>query len=249
MQGDVRKRKRLHTGEPAVEPDETSRRAEFLKLWGEDYGYGGTVEGLRRREFTDCGAFLDHAGSTLYARTQIEHASNLILAQRFGNPHSQNAAGRLAADAIASARRRVLRFFNASDKLYDVVFTSGATAALKMVGEYFPWSESSVFYHTLECHNSLLGCRGYAQAHRARVESIPWDKMDEKLAMMPVEAGPTMRSRLARLAESLGSRPKRAFHLWGLTGVLYSASCLHTHLRAHASRTRPHTKAHALGNA
>ena len=36
---------------------------------------------------------------------------------------------------------------------YDVVFTSGATAGLKMVGEYFPWSEGSVFYHTRECHN------------------------------------------------------------------------------------------------
>ncbi|KAA8527170.1 hypothetical protein F0562_008601 [Nyssa sinensis] len=57
---------------------------------------------------------------------------------------------------------QVLDFCNASPRDYKCIFTSGATAALKLVGEAFPWSSQSSFMYTMENHNSVLGIREYA---------------------------------------------------------------------------------------
>lgn len=56
---------------------------------------------------------------------------------------------------------QVLNFFNASLREYACIFTSGATAALKLIGETFPWSSGSSFMYTMENHNSVLGIREY----------------------------------------------------------------------------------------
>ena len=56
---------------------------------------------------------------------------------------------------------QVLEYFNASPKDYKCIFTSGASAALKLVGEAFPWSQKSCFMYTMENHNSVLGIREY----------------------------------------------------------------------------------------
>lgn len=47
-------------------------------------------------------------------------------------------------------RERILKFFRASPSEYSVVFTSGATGALHIVGEVFPWSKDSEFYYLAE---------------------------------------------------------------------------------------------------
>lgn len=56
---------------------------------------------------------------------------------------------------------QVLSFFNASPGEYNCIFTSGATSALKLVGETFPWSSKSTYMYTMENHNSVLGIREY----------------------------------------------------------------------------------------
>lgn len=56
---------------------------------------------------------------------------------------------------------QVLDYCNASPQCYKCIFTSGATAALKLVGEAFPWSQDSCFMYTTENHNSVLGIREY----------------------------------------------------------------------------------------
>jgi molybdenum cofactor sulfurtransferase len=61
----------------------------------------------------------------------------------------------------------VLEYFNASPEDYSCLFTSGATAALKLVGETFPWTQDSNFLYTMENHNSVLGIREYALAQGA----------------------------------------------------------------------------------
>lgn len=63
---------------------------------------------------------------------------------------------------IEAARSRVLTFFNTSSAEYTCIFTAGATGALKLLGEIFPWSSESEFCYTLENHNSALGIREYA---------------------------------------------------------------------------------------
>lgn len=36
---------------------------------------------------------------------------------------------------------RILKYFNTSPEKYSVIFTSGATGALKIVAEYFAWDD------------------------------------------------------------------------------------------------------------
>eukprot|EP00759_Apiculatamorpha_spiralis_P014660 PhF_6_TR21201/c0_g2_i2/m.30604/K15631/ABA3; molybdenum cofactor sulfurtransferase len=81
-----------------------------------------------------------------------------------GNPHSTHAPGRSTGLLVQDARHQILQFFGATEE-YDVIFTANTTQALKMVGEYFPWSTNvkhSVYAVTQEAHNSLLGIRSYA---------------------------------------------------------------------------------------
>jgi hypothetical protein len=49
----------------------------------------------------------------------------------------------------------ILDFFNAPPGDYQVVFTKGATGALKIVGETFPWSDGSVFRYCLLMINNI----------------------------------------------------------------------------------------------
>lgn len=65
-------------------------------------------------------------------------------------------------DTIAACRLQVLRHFGADPSDYDCVFTSGATAALKLVAESFPWAPESALVHPYNTHTSVLGMREYA---------------------------------------------------------------------------------------
>ena len=78
----------------------------------------------------------------------------------------------------------MLQHFGASPREWDVVFTSGATAALKMVGELFPWQRrrrgaggagASRFVHARRSHNSVLGIREYAREGGADVQCLDLD--------------------------------------------------------------------------
>ena len=55
------------------------------------------------------------------------------------NPHSHSAAGQASAAMVARVRARVLAHFHCDERTHECVFTSGATAALQLVGECFPW--------------------------------------------------------------------------------------------------------------
>lgn len=60
----------------------------------------------------------------------------------YGNPHSQSTSSQLSSDAVNGVRELILRHFNTDSSHYDVIFTSGCTAALKLLAESFPWSAS-----------------------------------------------------------------------------------------------------------
>jgi molybdenum cofactor sulfurtransferase len=70
---------------------------------------------------------------------------------------------------------RVLTWCSVSAKTHVCVFTSGATAALKLVGEHFPFGPSSVLAHTQDNHTSAVGIREYALSARATVAVISRD--------------------------------------------------------------------------
>lgn len=61
---------------------------------------------------------------------------------------------------------RVLQHFNTTPEEYSVIFTSGCTAALKLVAESFPWrpatedESGSLFSYLTDSHTSVVGIRG-----------------------------------------------------------------------------------------
>lgn len=153
-------------------------KEEFLKEFGEDYGYPNgpkSIDQIRATEFKrleNGTVYLDHAGATLYSELQMEAIFRDFTTNVYGNPHSQSDISSATCDIVRAAREQVLDYFNASMKDYKCIFTSGATAALKLVGEAFPWSHQSSYMYTMENHNSVLGIREYALSQGAAAFAI-----------------------------------------------------------------------------
>ena len=65
----------------------------------------------------------------------------------------------------------MLSFFNAPPE-YTVIFTANASAALKLVGESFPFSEGGCYVVGADSHNSVHGIRQYATKRGAKIHYI-----------------------------------------------------------------------------
>nr|CAB3471132.1 unnamed protein product [Digitaria exilis] len=160
------------------------RKEEFLEQFGGDYGYPDAPRGideLRAADFKrlEGMVYLDHAGATLYSEGQMADVSKDLMSNVYGNPHSQSDSSMATSDLVTSARHQVLKYFNASPRDYKCIFTSGATAALKLVGECFPWSRDSCYMYTMENHNSVLGIREYALSKGATVSAVDVEELVE----------------------------------------------------------------------
>jgi molybdenum cofactor sulfurtransferase len=121
------------------------------------------VERYRHEELPELAlhgtTFLDYMGCGLAPRS-MRGATELL-----GNPHSHHTLGQRAESLQDAARFRTLDFFGAL-RDYDLVFTSGCTAALSMVARLFPFGDrGSVFMHPF-AHNSLIGIRESVSAER-----------------------------------------------------------------------------------
>lgn len=154
-----------------------AEKEQFLKEFGDNYGYPNSpknIDEIRATEFKrlDGSVYLDHAGATLYSESQMEEIFKSLTSTVYGNPHTQNGASSATSEIVREAREQVLHFCNASPKEYKCIFTSGATAALKLVGEAFPWSSQSSFMYTMENHNSVIGIREYALSKGAAAFAI-----------------------------------------------------------------------------
>ncbi|KAG6621829.1 Molybdenum cofactor sulfurase [Phytophthora cinnamomi] len=175
-------------GEGSRTVDERSTKAAFVAESGGAYGYGAgqatpRIDEMRADEFAHLqgSVYLDHAGATMYSKTQLDAAFRELHGGLFTNPHS--AAGNAGAGSttakIERVRRQVLAFFSASEEEYALIFTSGATAALKLVGESFPWSKNSTFAHAMDSHTSVLGIRGYAAASGAATQCVGLNELEQ----------------------------------------------------------------------
>ncbi len=134
---------------------------------------------LRATEFrrldADNQAYLDFTGSALYSTGQIDaHAErlrNLVL----GNPHSENGPSLVSTAIINDAKRRILRFVDASPDDYEVCFTANTSAAIKLVAESFRFGPDAPLVLTADNHNSMNGVREFARAREAPVHYLPLD--------------------------------------------------------------------------
>ncbi len=133
------------------------------------------LDELRAREYPALATqtYLDFTAGCLYATSQLTRHMALLQQRCYGNPHSTNPASSASTELIGSARRAVLRFFNASPDDWEVVFTANASQALKLVGESYPFQSGDRFLLTFDNHNSVNGIREFARAHGATATYVP----------------------------------------------------------------------------
>jgi len=160
--------------------------------------------------------YLDFTGGNLYAKSQVIKHQELLLNNVFGNPHSTNPTSKLATKLVEEARAKVLDFFNAKD--YYCVFTANASAALKILGESFPFNEKSTFLLFSDNHNSVNGIREFCHSKKAKSKYIPVHYEDlqideEALITAMNEANSTENNLLAFPAQSNVSGVKHS-HKW-----------------------------------
>lgn len=104
--------------------------------------------------------YLDHAGTTLYAKSLMERFATEMISNLYGNPHSASPSSQASTARIDDVRIRVLEFFSADPVDFDVVFVANATAGIKLVMDAFR-SRADGFtygYHS-DSHTSLVGVR------------------------------------------------------------------------------------------
>jgi len=147
---------------------------------------------LREREYARLDAndhaYLDYTGGGLYADSQLRAHHELLHREVFGNPHSEHPTSRAATDLVDATRAAILRFVRASPDEYAVVFTANASAALKLVGEAYPFTAAHRLLLTADNHNSVNGIRSFARARGAGVDYVPLQTPSLRVASRDVVA-------------------------------------------------------------
>lgn len=100
-------------------------------------------------------------------RSWAKHLEENLL----GNPHSHHAPSARAMEDILQTRTEVLAFFHADPNEYEVIFTSGTTAAIRLL-EHFMW-EGGELLLTADNHNSVNGLRETARRNGAVARYAP----------------------------------------------------------------------------
>jgi selenocysteine lyase/cysteine desulfurase len=116
--------------------------------------------------------YLDYTGGGLWADSQVDEHAALLRSEVFGNPHSASVSSSATTRLVERTRRHVLDYFNASGT-YTAIFTANATAALKLVGEAFPFAPGGRLLMTADNHNSVNGIREFASARGALIGYAP----------------------------------------------------------------------------
>jgi molybdenum cofactor sulfurtransferase len=131
--------------------------------------------------------YLDYTGGSLYAESQLQKHFELLRSGVLGNPHSASPASVTMTEHVERTRRYVLSYFNARTEDYILVFTQNASAALKLVGESFPFAPGSSYLLTFDNHNSVNGIREFARAKGAIVAYAPLLMPDLRLDVARLE--------------------------------------------------------------
>ena len=142
---------------------------DFLARY-QDYASTEPLDVLRSTEYARLDqagqVYLDYTGASLHAESQLRDHLAMLSRAVMGNPHSASAASSETTTLVERARRAILKWFNATGT-YTAVFTANATAALKHVGEGYPFSPDRRLLLTADNHNSVNGIREFARARGA----------------------------------------------------------------------------------
>ncbi|MFT4969426.1 MAG: molybdenum cofactor sulfurtransferase [Chitinophagales bacterium] len=182
----------------------TSKQPNLLK---KDELY---FELLRQKDFARLDAnnqvYFDFTGGNLYPESLIDQHYDYLKNKVLGNPHSTNPTSQLSSQKVEEARNKVLTYFNAQDD-YFCVFTANASAALKIVGECYPFQEDSSLVLFADNHNSVNGLREFCKSKKASYEYCPmfYDNLrvdEQRLSEMLVKHSARKEKLLAFPAQS-----------------------------------------------
>lgn len=130
------------------------------------------IDDLREKDFSRLDdqqhTYLDFTGGQLFGTSQVKKHQDFLCSTILGNPHSINPSSALAEKHIQATRQKVLSYLNAGDD-YTCVFTSNASAALKIISECYPFDDRGQFLMTADNHNSVNGIREHT-----RVKNCPF---------------------------------------------------------------------------
>jgi molybdenum cofactor sulfurtransferase len=158
---------------------------DFLKRHP-DYASTDTLDALRSAEYGRLDAhdqvYLDYTGGGLHADSQVRTHMQMLSTQVFGNPHSASPSSMEATHQVEKARAAVLDYFHANGE-YTAIFTLNASAALKLVGESYPFSSQGKLLLTADNHNSVNGIREFARSKACAVDYAPLTRPELRIDM------------------------------------------------------------------
>lgn len=133
--------------------------------------------------------YLDHAGTTQYPQSVMKSIYSDLTNNVYGNPHSRNPSSQLSSDITEQVRTRILKHFNTTSEKHTVIFTAGATAALKLLSESFDWQVATNkaschrgrFCYLEENHTSVVGMRERAASSEAQIICVTEKDLMEQL--------------------------------------------------------------------
>ena len=168
------------------------------------YGASSEADALRAADYARLDeqghTYLDYTGGGLYAESQVRQHHEMLIDGVFGNPHSHNPTSLAATRLVEEAREAVFTFLNADPAEYEVIFTSNASGALKLVGESYPFEAGSCYLVSFDNHNSVNGIREFARRGGAEVVYVPVRKpelrLDEELVHRALERSAACEHRL-----------------------------------------------------
>ena len=133
--------------------------------------------------------YLDHVGATQYPQSVIRSVYSDLMNSVYGNPHSRNPSSQLSSDITEQVRSRILNHFNTTSDKHTVIFTAGATAALKLLSESFDWQgninkescHQGRFIYLEQNHTSVVGIRERAALSGTQIICVTEKDMIEQL--------------------------------------------------------------------
>uniref|UniRef100_A0A8D8Q5V3 Molybdenum cofactor sulfurase n=1 Tax=Cacopsylla melanoneura TaxID=428564 RepID=A0A8D8Q5V3_9HEMI len=115
---------------------------------------------LRQTEFVHLKdiCYLDYTGAGIYSQSQMNLIGDQLKTSLLSHPHGSSVLSDLCVAEVDQIRSQILQYFDTDSDQYSIIFTSGATSAIKTVSEYFHFNEGSFVYLT-DNHTSVLGMR------------------------------------------------------------------------------------------
>ena len=173
---------------------------QFLKSYPR-YARTHALDALRASEYARLDAqeqvYLDFTGGGLHAASQVQEHVRMLNEEVLGNPHSVNPSSTKMTRRVEQARAAVLDYFNGAAE-YTAIFTQNASAALKLVGESYPFGPGGRLLLTTDNHNSVNGIREFAKRGGASVNYAPLTRPELRIDVAAMDA---------LLAQADGARP------------------------------------------